>query len=113
MEAIRTKAIEIAEASIKLHSNPAGIGYPPDKALETNRHVFSIIGPHLGKNRTYNAIFHVRWFNASPDTYERSILSINNRIPAPTIIVEQGDIINIPLINESPDEAAIHWHGLL
>ena len=48
MKAIRTKAIEIAEASIKLFQNPAGIGYMPDKDLGTNKHIFSILGPHLG-----------------------------------------------------------------
>jgi iron transport multicopper oxidase len=67
----------------------------------------------LEKNRTFNAIFRIRWFNASPDTYQRPVLSINGEIPAPTIVVEQGDIINITLINESSEVTAIHWHGLL
>lgn len=48
VNALRTKAIEIAQASIKLHSDPAGIGHPPDKALGTDKLVFSILGPHLG-----------------------------------------------------------------
>ncbi|UJR15140.1 hypothetical protein I4U23_002105 [Adineta vaga] len=48
INALRTKAIEIARASIKLHSDPAGIGYAPDKALGTDKLVFSILGPHLG-----------------------------------------------------------------
>ena len=48
MKALRTKAIEIAQASIKLHSNPAGIGYAPDKALRADKLVFSVLGPHLG-----------------------------------------------------------------
>ncbi|CAF1327794.1 unnamed protein product [Rotaria sordida] len=45
---IKTTAIEIAQASIKLHSDPAGIGYERDKDLGTNKNVFSILGPHLG-----------------------------------------------------------------
>ncbi|CAF1122915.1 unnamed protein product [Rotaria sordida] len=48
LNALRTKAIEIAQASIKLHSDPAGIGHPPDKALGNDKLVFSILGPHLG-----------------------------------------------------------------
>ncbi|UJR10917.1 hypothetical protein I4U23_015103 [Adineta vaga] len=69
---------------------------------------------NLNKNiRIYNAVFRVRWFSASPDTYSREILSLNDQIPAPTIIVKQGDIINITLINESSEPTAIHWHGLL
>ncbi|CAF3925337.1 unnamed protein product [Rotaria sp. Silwood1] len=65
------------------------------------------------KKRTYNAEFHIRWFNASPGTYERPILSINNEFPAPTIIVEKGNLINTTIINESSEETTIHWHGLI
>ena len=39
---------DIAEAFWNLHNSPAGIGYPPDKVLGTDKHVFSILGPHLG-----------------------------------------------------------------
>ena len=48
MDAIRDKAIEIAQASIKLHTNPAGIGYEIDKTLGTDHTIFSVLGPHLG-----------------------------------------------------------------
>ncbi|CAF0743165.1 unnamed protein product [Adineta steineri] len=48
MEALRGKTIEIAQASIKLHSDPAGIGFDKDKNLRTDKTVFSILGPHLG-----------------------------------------------------------------
>ncbi len=48
LTALRTKALEIAQASIKLHSDPAGIGHLPDKALGTDKLIFSILGPHLG-----------------------------------------------------------------
>ncbi|CAF3704753.1 unnamed protein product [Rotaria sp. Silwood1] len=45
---IRAHATEITQASLRLHSNPMGIGHGPDETLGTNRHVFSILGPHLG-----------------------------------------------------------------
>ncbi|CAF0727235.1 unnamed protein product [Adineta steineri] len=61
----------------------------------------------------YNNTFHIGWFNASPDNYERSILSINSKLIAPTILVNQGDIINLTIINESFEPITIHWHGLL
>ena len=48
MEALIIKTREIVEASIKLHSNPAGIGYESDRLLGTNKTVFSVLGPHLG-----------------------------------------------------------------
>ena len=54
MKAIKTTATNIAQASIKLHSNPAGIGYKPDQDLGTNKNVFSILGSHSGQ---YGDIF--------------------------------------------------------
>ncbi|CAF1558378.1 unnamed protein product, partial [Adineta steineri] len=48
MDVIRRITMEIAQASIKLHSNPAGIGYSRDVLLGTDRTIFSVLGPHLG-----------------------------------------------------------------
>ena len=48
IEIIRNWAVKIAQASIKLHSSPMGIGYGVDEILGTDKHVFSILGPHLG-----------------------------------------------------------------
>ena len=48
LDAIRTKSMEIADASINLHINPSGIGFGNDKDLGTDKTVFSILGPHLG-----------------------------------------------------------------
>ena len=61
----------------------------------------------------YNAVFRIRWFNASPDAFERRILSINDEMPAPVIIVNRGDLINITVINELNESTSIHWHGLI
>jgi hypothetical protein len=48
LDALKNKAIEIAQASIKFHANPAGIGHAPYKELGTHKRVFSVLGPHLG-----------------------------------------------------------------
>ncbi|CAF3516153.1 unnamed protein product [Adineta steineri] len=48
IDALRRTTIEIAQASIKLHSNPAGIGYEVDTQLGTDKTIFSVLGPHLG-----------------------------------------------------------------
>jgi uncharacterized protein (TIGR02452 family) len=39
---------KIAQASIKLINEPMGIGYNVDEIMGTNKHVFSILGPHRG-----------------------------------------------------------------
>ena len=46
--AIREWASKIAQASIKLNDSPTGIGYGVDQILGTDKHVFSILGPHRG-----------------------------------------------------------------
>ena len=40
--------IKTAQASISLHGAPMGIGFDVDERMETDRHVFSILGPHRG-----------------------------------------------------------------
>ena len=74
-----------------------------------NISLFSIAGASVG---IYSNVFRVRRFTGSPDGYSKSILSINDQYPPPTIIVRRGDLINITVINESPEATAIHWHGL-
>ncbi|CAF1468950.1 unnamed protein product [Rotaria sp. Silwood1] len=48
IDTIKKCALKIAEASWNLHSSPSGIGYSNDKELGTDKHVFSVLGPHLG-----------------------------------------------------------------
>jgi uncharacterized protein (TIGR02452 family) len=48
MEIIRAKTRQIAEASMKLNLNKAGIGYHNDIKVGTNKTIFSILGPHAG-----------------------------------------------------------------
>ncbi|CAF3924311.1 unnamed protein product, partial [Rotaria sp. Silwood1] len=48
IDKMREHAIEIAQASLRLHANPMGIGFAPDNTLGTNKHVFSTLGPNLG-----------------------------------------------------------------
>ncbi|CAF1674359.1 unnamed protein product [Rotaria magnacalcarata] len=48
IQAIHEWTTRIAKASIGLSIEKAGIGYSVDPILETDKHVFSILGPHLG-----------------------------------------------------------------
>ncbi|CAF3934269.1 unnamed protein product [Rotaria sordida] len=49
IDEIRNCAIQVAQASITLHSNQTGIGFTRDVELGTNQHVFAILGPHTGQ----------------------------------------------------------------
>ncbi|CAF1261786.1 unnamed protein product [Adineta steineri] len=45
---IQDCTVKIAQASIALHGAPTGIGFGVDEKMETDKHVFSILGPHCG-----------------------------------------------------------------
>ncbi|CAF1357620.1 unnamed protein product [Adineta steineri] len=46
LDDIRLCASQVAQASIKLHTNMTGIGFEGDLKFGTNQQVFSILGPH-------------------------------------------------------------------
>ena len=50
IETIRSCATDIAQASLNLCNRQMGIGYDADKALGTDKHLFSILGPHTGSH---------------------------------------------------------------
>ena len=46
------------------------------------------------------------------NTY-RTIITINGRIPGPTLVVHENQIVVVHVINRLPDAAtSVHWHGL-
>ncbi|KAG0151259.1 hypothetical protein CROQUDRAFT_37157 [Cronartium quercuum f. sp. fusiforme G11] len=50
--------------------------------------------------------------SASPDGFLRHVLAINGQIPGPLIEANEGDRLEITVINELEDPLTIHWHGL-
>ncbi|CAF3772226.1 unnamed protein product [Rotaria sp. Silwood1] len=48
LQAIHDRTAKIVVASIELSTHLAGIGFDVDKKLGTDKHVFSILGPHCG-----------------------------------------------------------------
>ncbi|AQK49559.1 Putative laccase family protein [Zea mays] len=42
----------------------------------------------------------------------RAITAVNGRLPGPTIHVREGDTVVVHVINNSPYNITIHWHGL-
>ena len=95
MDAIRTKSMEIANASINLHTHPSGIGFTNDRDLGTDKTVFSILGPHLG--HYYGDIFIVfkREILHHPDT--------NFTIQAATSFVSGSAYQLRPWLGKPPD----------
>ncbi|CAL8136420.1 unnamed protein product [Orchesella dallaii] len=59
--------------------------------------------------------FNISYFSGSPDGVKKDkILGINNQYPGPTLEANQGDILEITVINNIIDgqNTSIHWHGI-
>ena len=106
MDIVRSKSMEIASASINLHTNPSGIGYNNDKDLGTDKTVFSILGPHLG--HYYGDIFIV---------FKREILhhpDANFTVQAATSYVSGNAYQFRPWLGKPPDsreDRVAMYHG--
>lgn len=57
--------------------------------------------------------FELQNVTASPDGYERTVLTVNGSIPGPTIEANWGDTVKINVINSLSDNGtSIHFHGI-
>ncbi|GLT89488.1 hypothetical protein SLE2022_074670 [Rubroshorea leprosula] len=43
---------------------------------------------------------------------QRVITAVNNKLPGPTLDVHEGDTVIVHVINNSPYNLTIHWHGI-
>jgi hypothetical protein len=50
LDAIRRCTGDIAQVSLNINKEPMGMGYNADKALGTDKHIFSVLGPHRGQS---------------------------------------------------------------
>ncbi|CAN0927991.1 LAC14 [Linum grandiflorum] len=44
---------------------------------------------------------------------ENQILTVNGKFPGPTLFVHKGDTIFVDVINHSPHNITLHWHGVV
>ena len=47
----------------------------------------------------------------SPDGFERDMIFINGQYPGPLLEVQQGDWVEIEVLNSMPFNSSIHYHG--
>ncbi|KAL1594827.1 hypothetical protein SLS59_008640 [Nothophoma quercina] len=48
----------------------------------------------------------------SPDGFERDMIFINGQYPGPLLEVQQGDWVEIEVLNSMPFNSSIHYHGI-
>ncbi|PKI53840.1 hypothetical protein CRG98_025735 [Punica granatum] len=57
--------------------------------------------------------FHVKNLKVSKLCHRSMITAVNESLPGPNINIEEGDTLHVHVINQSPYNLTIHWHGVL
>ncbi|PKI34854.1 hypothetical protein CRG98_044758 [Punica granatum] len=56
--------------------------------------------------------FQVKNLTVSKLCHRQVITAVNGSLPGPTIRVKEGDTLHVHVVNESPYNVTIHWHGV-
>ncbi|KAG0144310.1 hypothetical protein CROQUDRAFT_660182 [Cronartium quercuum f. sp. fusiforme G11] len=62
------------------------------------------------QTRKYTLVVHNT--TASPDGFWREVLAINNQMPGPLIEANEGDRLEITVVNKLNSPLTMHWHGM-
>ncbi|KAK1354629.1 Laccase [Heracleum sosnowskyi] len=68
---------------------------------------FSVASAHIVEHT-----FHVKNLTVEQLCKRQVITAVNGSLPGPTIRVNEGDTLVVHLLNESPYNMTIHWHGI-
>ncbi|KAF2093011.1 hypothetical protein NA57DRAFT_69387 [Rhizodiscina lignyota] len=52
------------------------------------------------------------WENGSPNGQSRDMIFVNGQFPGPNLVFDEGDEVEITVLNDMPKNITIHWHGL-
>ena len=66
----------------------------------------------LAKVREYHLVLEERPVTIEGRTMARA-MTVNGKIPGPTLYFEEGDYARIHVENRMSEESSVHWHGLL
>jgi len=53
------------------------------------------------------------WDIGAPDGYEREMIFINGQYPGPLLKIQQGDWVEVEVLNLLPFNSSIHFHGMI
>ncbi|XP_052148649.1 laccase-12-like [Oryza glaberrima] len=67
---------------------------------------------NLAKGDIREYQFDVQTTNVTRLCSSKSIVTVNGQFPGPTVFAREGDLVVIRVINHSPYNMSIHWHGI-
>lgn len=68
--------------------------------------------PTLIHGRLIKQTMKFTWEVGAPNGNARKMIKINGKFPGPSIIADEGDIIEVKVDNQLPFNTTIHWHGI-
>nr|GLL21776.1 laccase-1 [Ipomoea trifida] len=68
--------------------------------------------PSSFSSTTTQFTFNVEWKNVERLCHTRKVLTINGEYPGPTIIVHEGDNVEVKVTNRVARNTTLHWHGV-
>ncbi|KAK7924341.1 multicopper oxidase-domain-containing protein [Apiospora marii] len=54
----------------------------------------------------------ITWEKGAPDGVERELFKVNGQFPGPVIEMNEGDNVEIKVMNKSPFNTTVHYHGI-
>ena len=81
--------------------------YP--KMLSSFLSWYSLVAVALAS--TCNFKLEMTWEKGAPDGYDRDMIFINGQYPGPLLEIQQGDWVEIEVVNNMPFNTTMHAHG--
>ena len=79
----------------------------------------ALIGPRddygnggLKSGRLVKKDLQLTWAKGAPDGNERMMIFTNGQFPAPPLIFDEEDEVEVTVHNALPFNTSVHWHGL-
>ncbi|KAL7898769.1 multicopper oxidase domain-containing protein [Trichoderma sp. SZMC 28014] len=62
--------------------------------------------------KTVYETLRITWEEGAPNGQSRELIHTNGQFPSPTLVWDEGDDVEITVINDMAKNVTVHWHGL-
>ncbi|CAM8970793.1 unnamed protein product [Rhodiola kirilowii] len=66
----------------------------------------------LGAAVTRHYTFNVEMKNVTRLCHTRALITVNGKYPGPRLVAREGDRVLVKVVNHTPTNVTIHWHGV-
>lgn len=84
---------------------------PPFASAASESGVEIDVGVNVDNGRFKTYILDLTWEPYAPDGFSRHMLLVNGESPGPVMRFEQDDWVVVHVVNRSPFNTTIHFHG--